>query len=194
MPILYKAAITMPNLYQANHLVEYSCSSFSYIPQWLRQVHIILVRVLESRYFFPQRVDLFTAIIPYRVQIRGFINASALVEYLHHKLPGAEVGDRLSLPCMFRIEYLIWLVVIDDFIMKCDHICQRLAALPVIKPPDLLESRSGDFLNILAHLYLRDYNAVFLNSAKFVNTAEDGSDLDVISLSPTPKESSKRPG
>ena len=73
---------------------------------------------------------------------------------------------------MLGIENFIGLGVVDDFVVQGDDICNGLAAVPVIKPPQLLEAGIGDLGDVLADLDAGDHLPVFLHRGQLVHPAK----------------------
>src|SRR5690554_4896436 len=107
------------------------------------------------------------------MDIRTFIDASALMEKLYKKRPCVVVCKGLALPCEQWVEDFIRTILRHLLVMESDNISHWCVGFLVVEPVDLLESRCCDFFNVVAYLYLWLHHAVFFNCHKLVHTTEN---------------------
>ena len=74
------------------------------VPQLLREVDIIIMRILEALHLIPQQIDLLGAPGPHLSDGRGVVHPLALLEDGHQQLLGGEVGEHTALPGGVRVE------------------------------------------------------------------------------------------
>ena len=76
-------------------------------PELLRKIHIISVRIFKSLYLTPEKLYLLFAECLYFFEIRRVINELSVFKHLYLEFFASVVSQKLSLPYVFRVEYLI---------------------------------------------------------------------------------------
>ena len=69
------------------------------VPEFLREVDIIVMRIVESQNLVPEGVDLLGAVLLHLVKRRALVDALAIFEELDGQRLCNIVFDYLSLPC-----------------------------------------------------------------------------------------------
>ena len=75
------------------------------------------MRVLKTLDLIPNSFYLSGAIIPDLLKLRRLINHLPLFHYLHQQPLGGKVSDRLTLPGVFGVKYLIGLCVVNFLVV-----------------------------------------------------------------------------
>ena len=77
------------------------------VPEPLREVYIIVMRVGKSSYLVPNPVKLGGAMRANFVECRQLIYLLTSAKHRHKQLMGGKVGQGLALPGEVRVKYLI---------------------------------------------------------------------------------------
>ena len=135
------------------------------IPQLLRQIDIVFVRIFKAQDRVPKRACLLRAIALYLVYRRRGVNALSADKYGHLKLLCREVGEGLALPGEVGVKQLERLFAVDFLVVNRNQVCECLSRLVVKQPPQLLVVGVGYLRDVFANLYLRgDYAVRNLNN------------------------------
>ena len=144
------------------------------IPELLRQIDVIGVRVVKPLDLVPECVDLRLAVGLDLVQLRQLVDQLAVFEDRLQQLPNGVVLQGLDLPGGIGIKDIVRLGEIDLLVPQAQLIRQRLSAVLIIVAVDALEAGVGNLLGVLGELNLRDKLACLfiLYGCKLVYTAE----------------------
>ena len=143
------------------------------IPQFLRQIDIVVVRVFKPLDFVPVQLKLLLAVFAYLLE-RGFaVNAFAVLEYGLEQLDRCKVGQRLAFPCVVGVENRQRPRGIDYLVVDAYKVGYCLSGMVFDKPVDLLKMRVCNLCGILAALYFGEDIAGFVfDCDKLVNAVE----------------------
>ena len=145
------------------------------IPQCLRQIDVVVVRILKPEHLVPHGVDLPTAVVARDGQRRHIVYQLPGAEDRNEQLTDGVIRVGLPLPRVFRVEDFDRLGEIGSLVVQADVIRFRLARFAGIETVDLLEVGIGDLGGVFADLDLRDDIAVrILLSRQLVYAAEYG--------------------
>ena len=115
------------------------------IPQLLRKVDIVFVRVFKTLYLVPYRVKLLLAILLYLRQRGSVVYTFAAAENRHLKFNRGKTCYGFALPCMIRVKYFVFLRAVDNLVRKRNYIRNSLACIVGKKPVNLFETGVCDF-------------------------------------------------
>ena len=135
-----------------------------------------LMRVYETFCLIPQGVELFLAVLLDIHDLRGVVDALAVLEYMDRKLTH-RVGSRCEkslLPCCHRIEEQQRLILVEGLAYEADDVRDDLVAVLSVDTVGGLVARVCDLLLVLGELDLRDEFSCLLihNCGKLIHTAE----------------------
>ena len=144
-----------------------------YIPEFLREVDVVSVRILKSCDLLPEGIDLCAAVLLYLRDVRRAVDALAVTEYGNKELTEGVILAYLALPRLCGIEDFKRLRLVYHLVVHADKICGCLSVLLVVDAVDLFEVRVGYLLRVFGNLYLRDYLAFLFLCDKLINSAEN---------------------
>ena len=98
------------------------------VPKRLREVNIIIMRILKSRNLVPERVNLFRTVFFDFINALFLKYACSFAEQRLKKLSDGKIFNRLALPCVIGGKKLIGLGFVNRFARKGNNIGNRLAA------------------------------------------------------------------
>ena len=144
------------------------------IPQLLRQIDIVGVRIVKPFDLVPECIDLLGAVFLNFIQLRQLIDQFAVFENRHKQFLRREIIDLFALPCRLRIENLQITAVIDCLIIDTQIVGDGLAGIIDEEAIDLFKVRVCDLADVLADLDLGDDIAVLvLHCDELIDAAED---------------------
>ena len=143
------------------------------IPQLLRQIDIVGVRIVKPLDLVPECIDLLGAVFLNFIQLRQLIDQFAVFENRHKQFLRREIIDLFALPCRLRIENLQITAVIDCLIIDTQIVGDGLAGIIAEEAIDLFKVRVCDLADVLADLDLgNDGPVLVLYGRQLINAAE----------------------
>ena len=145
------------------------------VPQLLRQIDVIGMRVVKTLDLVPECVDLLGAVFLNVVQLRQLVDQLAVFEDRHEQLLRRKVIDPLALPRRLRVENFQIAAVVDRLVVDAQIVRDGLAGVVAEETVDLFEVRVRDLAHVLADLDLGDDSPVLvLDGRQLVHAAEHG--------------------
>ena len=144
------------------------------IPQLLRKVHIIGVRIIKALHFVPQCIHLLQAVGTDLFQTGAMIDKLAISENGDLQFLRGEIIDGLGFPSGIGIENDHILAVVHNFIINTQIVRNSLSRVVTKEAVDLLVVRVRDLAHVFRNFDLRLYIALgILDRYQFVHAAED---------------------
>ena len=109
-----------------------------YIPELLRKVNIVIMRIFKALYLVPLQIELSRAIITDLRRRRRFIDALTTEEDRLLQLLDTVILEHLTLPDMLGVEQLERLARVDNLVAYGDKVGYRLSAVALINAIELL--------------------------------------------------------
>ena len=145
------------------------------IPQLLRQIDIICVRIFEPLNLVPNGIHRVIAIFADIFNIRHLVAQLTAVVNLCAQIFCYKSANCFSFPCVVGVKQLVFLRFVDSFVIESDHIGNCLAACNVKQAVGFLKSGESQLADIVRKLNLRRNAAVIVDyRRKLVNAAENG--------------------
>lgn len=143
------------------------------IPQPLRKIYIIDMRILKACHFIPKQRELFFAVFAYFVHCGTFIHKLSVMKNRYMEFESGVVGQSLSFPCIVRVKYRQRLTRIEFFVMHTYEIRYCFPAVVFDKSVYPLEMGISDFCSVFADLYFGDYGAVPFKRTELIDASEN---------------------
>ena len=117
------------------------------IPQPLRKIYIIDMRILKACHFIPKQRELFFAVFAYFVHCGTFIHKLSVMKNRYMELESGVVGQSLSFPCIVRVKYRQRLTRIEFFVMHTYEIryCFPAVVSPITGTDEYRDKYEYDF-------------------------------------------------
>ena len=140
--------------------------------QFLGQIDVVALGVLEPESLFPQGFHLLPAVLLDGFDVRGIVDFFAVVEEADLQVAGREVLQFLLLPHGLRIEEDVPVAGRRRFVADRQQVGDGLSVFVVVEPVDFLIARVGDLFDVFGDLDFRDEFAVLFDGHQLVDAAE----------------------